>query len=186
MGKIKKLRDSAPVSTVIVELHGIHLEMVQIPRTATTSRKFAAVGGAGARLMEIPAGIARDATYRVTFTRHPLDRFASAYQMKSNAWRPHGVERTLDRMLSMDPLEVNKHLRPQHLFDLSDIDYFGKFETLLEDWETLQGVFPELLDLGHENGTKNRLGWQDLLPSKRIRAKAKRFYEKDFKEFGYS
>ena len=120
----------------------------------------------------------------ITFVRHPLDRLVSAYY---GIWRgkKHSlpIDEFVDRVCGYNPLEVDKHVRPQWTFIYKQPYFIGKFESLLSDWEKLMGEFTYLLPLQHKNSS-NHPHWEKVF-SKEARVKAEDYYAKDYEMFGY-
>jgi hypothetical protein len=147
--------------------------------------------------------IDRDRYFAFTFIRHPADRFFSFYRGKVlDRWDPAigpkleqlgitagaDLREVLDALLRHDPSDWERHVRPQHLFLMTQtgtlaVDFIGRVEHLERDWKricTMTGLTPEL---GRANPTRatsqipiSRQDYADMVAA----------LEPDFRFLGYT
>jgi len=148
----------------------------------------------GVKWSEVRKEIKQNA-FTFAFVRHPYDRILSTFKMfQKERFRPYGFPQKLEDFLELlnkpeCPPPMHGHTMPMHgimpiKHNKPDLDFLGRFETLKEDWKTLQ----------------NRFGWRDL-PSKSSQVhvtehhlkftpnQAKivaKYCKRDFEIFGYN
>jgi len=111
--------------------------------------------------------------YVVMFVRNPLDRFISAWRL--NLYRYPFTE-LVDRVIDIDPCQVDRHVRPQWTFaEGLRVDFTGHYETIADDWKLLQQRY-SLNDLPH----KNRSQRKPVDIDSATRRKLMEYYKKDY------
>jgi hypothetical protein len=116
------------------------------------------------------------------FVRHPLDRMLSGFAQVFGRTEIPLIEEHVDKMLEMEPTDINRHVRPQWCFFKKSPAFLGHFETLHSDWAKLMQSDPKILPLPHKHAS-DHLRWEQL--PKRLRDKATEVYRGDFSRFGY-
>jgi len=145
-----------------------------------------------------------DSYYKFAFVRNPWDRLASAYLFmkgggaheKDRLWSERVLSRYADfedfmkNGLQEDEILAWPHFRPQVHFlrgqnGRIELDYIGRFENLLEDFNHVRdhlGLSGELLFL---NKTKIKREPYQTYYSRETRDIAAGVYQDDIKEFNY-
>lgn len=141
--------------------------------------------------------------YKFTFVRNPWDRLYSAYSyLKGGGWNEDDKNWAKEHLagvedfnsfvmdwLTPEKLSSHIHLWPQSKFICDHkgtpiIDHLGYFETIAEDFTTVQqklGLPPKTLK--HTNASK-RISYTDIYSPEAI-AKVRELYKQDIENFGY-
>jgi hypothetical protein len=193
-----------------------HLAYLEIPKCACTSLKRAIASlildevAPGVKIHhQFPAryvlnhpGIDRSSYFTFTFVRDPVERFFSFYRGKVlDGWdnfiapalervgidRAMGISDVTAALRSHDPMTWERHVRPQHLFLLSDegelmVDFIGRFERLERDWSRLSAMTQIDIELGRENPS---LEYRPIVVQRSEYQALCGLYEQDFKLLGY-
>jgi len=190
-----------------------NLAYLQIPKCACTTVKRAI---ASLSMDEVPRNIHGDfpqalekreidrvAYFAFTFVRHPTDRFLSFYRGKVlDKWDPvigpdleqlgitagADLREVLDALARHDPSSWEAHVRPQHLFLMTQagtlaVDFIGRVERLQRDWKRICAMTGVTLELSHSNPTVrvpqmpiSRRDYEDMIA----------VLEPDFRFLGYA
>jgi hypothetical protein len=195
---------------------GKHLAYLEIPKCACTSLKRAIASlilddvapGIGIH-HQFPAqyvlnhpDIDRSKYFTFTFVRDPVERFFSFYRGKVlDMWDPNiapnleglgidremGIGEVIDALRSHGPATWERHVRPQHLFLLSEegelmVDFIGRFERFERDWSRLSVMTQTEIELGRENPS---LEYAPIVVRRPEYLALCDLYGQDFKLLGY-
>lgn len=184
------------------------VEYIQNPKVACTSIKtglFLSDGITGirpaavhdhSRWRNLPDGFEPQCVF--TFVRHPLDRLVSAYHEKLQTGRakqlakcPLPKSATFAEWVEWVTVEgrqkADRHWKPQWLVlrrDMDRIDFFGRYETIEEDWMKLRRLHG-LPPLPKANITFRMTPWQMYYDSRTVKM-AEAFYHDDLLRFNYT
>lgn len=157
---------------------------VRIYKAASTSLLFSAFNSGWGPITPDQARQYLD-YYLIAFVRHPIARCVSHYK---DGHRDMTFEGYVGRVLG-DQFDNNPHCLPQSSLLIREPDFLGRFETLAQDYERLQGIIGRRFPLAHKN--RERAGidqtWEEMfanLPTS-LRLGLLDFYESDFDRFGY-
>lgn len=127
---------------------------------------------------------------KIAFVRNPWDRVVSNF-----AFKVHGTDRiernrndSFENFIHTE-FELKKSSQFDYICDLDgrlDCDFIGRFESLAEDYMTMQDLLGiELPPLPMLNASKRRNGYQDHYTQETKELVAK-YYQKDIETFGYT
>ena len=144
---------------------------IRVPKVASTSIRQAWLEPLAPKQSYLKA--IQTNCYTVMFVRDPIDRFLSAYKRNFRHWK---LDQLVNELITLQPVEVNKHLRPQWTFQRGlTVDFIGKYENLTEDWDKLRERF-KLRKLPWANRSLS----SDHHLTKEQLIKLKTYYQKDY------
>lgn len=145
--------------------------------------------------------------FRFTFVRNPFDRLVSCYVSKYHTditkykkkrtdfkyylsgylTKDEGFESFVEKIVKIPPYLMDRHFIPQSLLiyrkdGSSRVNYVGKFETLKQDFSTIQEKFG-LYDLKVYN-TSEKNDWRDYYNAHTAKL-VYQLYKEDIENFGY-
>lgn len=189
-----------------VYLPDVDCIMVRVAKAASTS---IIRSGFGVKAFELDFAMSMpsdwDDKFRFAFVRNPFDRLVSAMQMfqKHPSARASGVdgsELTIEKVLdvvedeSIDIYEdsywgkLRQHAIPithKH-YQIEEVDFLGRFETLNLDWKALCGLlsldYQPLARLKNSQRIRHYSSFFDW----RTRERAFQIFRNDLESFGYS
>jgi hypothetical protein len=140
-----------------------------------------------------------DPYFKFAIVRNPFHRIVSCYNDKivlnrgfasKKGWGNLTFEEFVTKISKIPHSTMNPHFKPQYTFlTRSDggliIDYFGKFESLPEAFETIKkrGGFPDEIELPQRNKSTGRTVSEYY--TKKIKEKVEYIYKKDLDLFEY-
>lgn len=142
---------------------------------------------------------AGDPYFKFAVVRNPFDRIVSCYNDKivrnrgfasREAWGDPSFEEFVYKISKTPHSKMNPHFRPQYTFLTRPegeliVDYFGKFESLTEAFETIKkkAGFPDEIVLPQRNKSSGMTTPE--LYTKKIKEKVAYIYSKDLDLFEY-
>jgi chondroitin 4-sulfotransferase 11 len=140
-----------------------------------------------------------DSFFKFAIVRNPFDRIVSCYNDKvvrnrgfasREAWEDLSFEEFVNKISKTPHSKMNPHFRPQYTFLTRPdgeliVDYFGKFESLTEAFETIKkrAGFPEETLLPIRNKSTGMATPEYY--TKKIKEKVQSIYSKDLDLFEY-
>lgn len=142
--------------------------------------------------------------FTFTFVRNPYDRLLSFYRTKVRDNWDTSIAPTLKRLgirpkmpfdelvariTDADPLDLDRHLIPQHMIAVQDnapiVDFLGKVEKISSHFEFIRKVAHTDRPLAHlHNSGRAALSRHDFF-NKRVQTKLWDYYKTDFEFFNY-
>ena len=139
--------------------------------------------------------LAWDCYFKFGFVRNPWDRLVSTYNNKIknyNQWTPkfyikyknYEFKDFCKALKKFNVDESEEHIRSQHKFFPTNIDFIGRFETLCSDFNFICEKLSISLELPHRNKTCNKLNYAEYYDDETCSIIAEK-YAKDIKYFNY-
>jgi len=184
---------------------------IHIPKAAGTAINkglFGRQAGLGhvscQKYLQIYGGARFDSMFKFTFTRHPYDRFVSAYEyLRKGGNNSHdllfcdevinkfeGFEDFVINGFAKDPKIRNHiHFRRQTDFLLIGgkiaVDFLGRHENIQSDYQYLASMIHEASELESTNASQRNKSFESYFQNPQVKKTIYDFYEPDFRILRY-